>query len=130
MTAPVIHQPDAPSAAFFAGLGDGRILLQRCRACGKAQFYPRAVCSHCQGRDLEWLVSAGTGAVYSVTTVYRGPSAAFKDVTPYQVALVDMDEGFRFMANVRGGEAEIGTRVRVIYEERGDQTIPQVEIGG
>ena len=80
--------------------------------------------------DLSWEVSDGKGVIHSVTTVHRGPSVAFKEDSPFQVALVDMDEGFRFMANVRGGEAEIGTKVRVLYEKRGDQTIPQVEIRG
>jgi uncharacterized OB-fold protein len=125
-----VPRPNADSAPFWEGCGAHEFRFQRCGDCGKPQFYPRAVCAHCQGRNLGWEVSAGKGAVYSVTTVHRGPSAAFKDDGPYQVALVDLDEGIRFMANVRGAEAEIGTRVRVIYEKRGDQTIPQVEIGG
>lgn len=125
-----VPRPNADSAPFWEGCAAHEFRFQRCSDCGKVQFYPRAVCSHCHGSNLRWEVSVGKGTVHSVTTVHRGPSVAFKADCPYQVALVDMDEGFRFMANVRGAEAEIGTRVRVIYEKRGDQTIPQVEIGG
>jgi uncharacterized OB-fold protein len=125
-----IPRPNADSAHFWEGCTAEEFRFQRCNSCSKPQFYPRAVCAKCQSTDLSWEVSDGKGVVHSVTTVYRGPSIAFKEDSPFQVALVDMDEGFRFMANVRGGEAEIGTKVRVIYENRGDQTIPQVEIRG
>lgn len=125
-----VPRPNADSAPFWEGCAAHEFRFQRCNDCGKAQFYPRAICFDCHGSNLTWEVSVGKGTVHSATTVHRGPSVAFKADGPYQVALVDMDEGFRFMANVRGAEAEIGTRVRVIYEKRGDQTIPQVEIGG
>ena len=125
-----VPRPNADSAPFWEGCAAHEFRFQRCNSCGKPQFYSRSVCAHCQATDLSWEVSVGEGIVHSVTTVHRGPSVAFKEDSPYQIALVDMDEGFRFMANVRGGEAEIGTPVRVIYEKRGDQTIPQVEIRG
>lgn len=125
-----IPRPNADSAHFWEGCAAEEFRFQRCNSCSKPQFYPRAVCSNCQSTDLSWEVSDGKGVIHSVTTVHRGPSVAFKEDSPFKVALVDMDEGFRFMANVRGGEAEIGTKVRVFYEKRGDQTIPQVEIRG
>ena len=127
MDKPLPH-PNADTAHFWAGCNAGEFRYQRCRKCSQAQFYPRAVCAKCHSIDLAWEVSRGRGVVHSITMVHRGPSAAFKDDGTYQIALVDMEEGFRFMANVRGGEASIGTPVTLIFEKRGDQAIPQVAI--
>ncbi|MBI5106856.1 MAG: OB-fold domain-containing protein [Solirubrobacterales bacterium] len=61
-----------------------------------------------------WRVSAGLGTVYA-TTVARP-----RDGEPYNVALVDLDEGFRMMSRVRGiapEEVAIGMRVRLAWED-------------
>jgi uncharacterized OB-fold protein len=116
------------TAPFWAGCRAGTLLYQHCRRCDRVQFYPRAICTRCGGTSLEWRRSAGTGTVYAVTVVYRPPSSAFKADVPYAIALIDLDEGFRMMANVFSGDPEavaIGDRVRVTFERRGDQAVPQ-----
>lgn len=95
------------------------------------QRIPRAVCTHCHGRALQWRDSAGQGVVLSHTTVRRAPTPAFKADTPYAIALVDLDEGFRLMVNVRGGAGAplaIGARVRIVFEARGDGAVPIAEM--
>jgi uncharacterized OB-fold protein len=52
---------------------------------------------------------------------------------PYAIALVDLAEGFRMMANVVGTDPTrlaIGDRVRVVFEARGDVTLPQFTPAG
>jgi len=69
--------------------------------------------------------------VLSHTTVYRAPTPAFKADTPYVIALVDMDEGFRLMVNVRGGKnapVAIGKAVRITFEARADRNVPVAEL--
>lgn len=59
------------------------------------------------------------------------PTPAFKADTPYAIALVDLDEGFRLMVNVRGGAGAplaIGARVRIVFEARGDGAVPIAEM--
>jgi uncharacterized OB-fold protein len=76
---------------------------------GEAVFYPRAV-APVTGGNLEWRVSKGLGTVYSTTVVYT------KDQPPHNVALIDIDEGFRMMSRVEGVdplEVKIGMRVQV-----------------
>lgn len=75
---------------------------------GKPIFYPRAV-APVTGGKLEWLVSKGLGTVYSTTVVY------YKGEPPLNVALIDMDEGFRLMSRVEDIDAmdvKIGMRVK------------------
>jgi uncharacterized OB-fold protein len=76
---------------------------------GKAVFYPRAV-APVTGGNLEWRVSKGLGTVYSTTAVYLAKGEA-----PVNVALIDMDEGFRLMSRVEDIDAmqvKIGMRVK------------------
>ena len=72
--------------------------FQRCAACGTLLGYPRTLCPGCGGRDLAWVQSAGSGTVYSATTVHTREEA-------YTVLLVDLDEGVRVMG---AGDLAIG----------------------
>jgi uncharacterized OB-fold protein len=54
-------------------------------------------------------VSAGAGTVHSVT--WNHP----REGAPRNVALIDLDEGFRMMSTVRAGTVAIGDRVQVAF---------------
>jgi len=118
----------AETQPFWDGCRQGELRYQVCRACGGPQFYPRALCARCGATALDWCRASGGGTVHAVTVVHRAPSAAFRDAVPYAIALVDLDEGFRMMANVVGADparVAIGDRVRVVFETRGDVALPQ-----
>ncbi len=118
----------ADTRPFWDGCREGELRYQVCATCGHAQFYPRVLCARCGGVELAWRRSTGQGTIHAVTVVYRAPSAAFKEDVPYAVALVDLDEGFRMMANIVGGNPEavaIGDRVRLVFERRGEVALPQ-----
>lgn len=124
--------PDGISRPYWDGANQGQFRFQRCRACGKAQFYARLACVHCHGTDLQWQAAAGGGRVASFSVIHRAPLASFSADTPYVLALVDLDEGLRFMCNLLHCEpaaVRIGMRVRVCFESRpgSEQKIPQVE---
>jgi uncharacterized OB-fold protein len=66
---------------------------------------------------LEWVEAAGTGIIYSITTV-RIP--VVEDLKPpYILALVDLDEGPRLLTNIVGDAVNIGDRVRITWRNRG-----------
>lgn len=123
-------RPTAETRTFWDGCRDGKLRYQICADCGAVQRIPRSVCTHCHGLRLDWNESAGLGTVLSHTTVHRAPTPAFKTETPYVIALVDLDEGFRLMVNTRGGAnppLAIGQRVRIGFEPRGDYLLPIAE---
>ena len=116
------------TASFWQGCNEGVLRYQQCTRCRHVQIVPRALCSHCQSQGLEWQVSKTLGSVASATTVRR-PPPAFRERAPYVIALVDMDEGFRLMVNVRDGhEPAIGARVRIGFRRYGEQALPEAEI--
>lgn len=132
MQAKPVPVPDGISRTYWEGANLGEFRYQRCGACGKAQFYARSACVHCHATDLAWHTAAGGGRIASFSVIHRAPIAAFAGDTPYVLALVDLDEGFRFMCNVPRcdpAQVRIGMPVRVCFESRlgSEQKIPQVE---
>ena len=86
-----------PEAQWRAALADGRFLLQRAVSSGTVFFPPRLAEPGTGDDDIEWIEASGMGLVYSLTLVAPKPPAA-----PYNVVLVDLDEGARLMSRVDG----------------------------
>ncbi len=126
LPAPIVN-PD--SQVYWDGARRGRLMIRKCGACGRMHFLPRHLCPACWSTDLEWIESCGRGTVHSFTIIRRAPLPAFTERVPYVVALVDLEEGPRMMANILGADALqtcIGDAVEVCFEERGDGAkIPQ-----
>lgn len=107
-------QPDADFQRF---LEEGKFMIQRSQGSGRYVFYPRVAEPGTGARDLEWVEVQGNGTVYSVTVIYPKPPAR-----PYNVVLVELDEGPRMMSRVEGMDPEavaIGQKVkaRILSEE-------------
>ncbi|MBB5156762.1 Zn-ribbon domain-containing OB-fold protein [Saccharopolyspora phatthalungensis] len=97
----------APETVFRDGLATGELRYQRCGRCSSAVFQPRVLCPGCGSGDLSWQRSSGLGTVYS-TTVVRDRTGM------HNVALIDLDDGFRMMSRVDDLDADkvvIGARV-------------------
>ena len=106
MTTPSLTEK-SPLGTFLEHLKKGELAYQVTED-GKAVFYPRAVAPR-TGRRLEWRLSQGLGTVYSTTVVH------YKGERPLNVALIDVDEGFRLMSRVEDIDAtavKIGMRVK------------------
>ncbi len=109
---------DALTAPFWEATVRGELAIQRCRVCGAHQFYPRPFCLACDSTELVWVTAAGTGTVYSMTTVRMQVSPELEP--PYIVAIVQLDEGPRLMTNIVDGMCRIGDRVQVAWLKRRD----------
>jgi uncharacterized OB-fold protein len=108
---------ESPLAGWRRYLSQGTLAYQVDLTTGEAVFFPRVVAPVSGSTRLEWRESAGQGSVYSTTTVYR------KNEAPLNVALIQLDEGFRLMSRVEGIDADavkIGMRVRVSIREDAD----------
>ena len=68
---PLPAPPVTPEAApFYEAAAQGRFLLPRCTACGKAHWYPRALCPFCFGA-VAWEEASGTGTIHSYSVMRR-----------------------------------------------------------
>lgn len=116
---------------FWEGCASGELRYQACTDCGAVQLLPRTLCASCHGAALEWRRSAGRGRILSHTTVQRAPTPAFRADVPYVIALVDLDEGFRLMVNVAGGEQAglgIGAAVDIGFRDVDGCALPEARL--
>lgn len=115
---------------FWQGAREGKLCLQRCSTCSHVEFYPKKYCSHCLNDSLEWFETSGFGTIHTFTVIHRAPSKKFAEKVPYVVALIDVDEGARLMANVLSPieKVKVGSRVEVVFEETENKVLPQFKL--
>jgi uncharacterized OB-fold protein len=129
MTLP-LPAPNADSAPYWEGAKAGKLMLQRCADCGAVRFPPRHLCTACWSERTDWIEASGRGSVHSFTVIHRAPAPAFAERVPYVVALIDLAEGPRMLANIVGtdsGNIAIDESVHLCFEPRGDGALPQFE---
>ncbi len=111
--------PDSPQATYIAHLERGELAYQFSPSLNGAVFYPRVIAPRTGKADLEWRISKGLGVVHATTVVHPQQGA------PYNVALIDVDEGFRMMSRVEDiapAAVQIGLRVRFrVHKAEGDE---------
>jgi uncharacterized OB-fold protein len=116
-----VPEPDGVSAPYWAGLREGRLLVQRCRHCSTWQFGPEWICHACLAFDPDWVEVAPRGRIYSWERVWHPAHAALKDHGPYLVVLVELPHAgqVRMVGNLLGNAqqaVEIGAEVVGVYE--------------
>ena len=112
----------SPLGIFIEYCKLGELAYQVCTDDDKPLFVPRVVAPVTGSANLEWRVSKGVGTVHSTTVVH-----AAKDKPPHNVALIDVDEGFRMMSRVEEidpMEVKIGMRVKVRINPGDDKQPP------
>jgi len=90
------------------------MLGTKCETCGRHFFPPRSFCPGCRrtGKIVDYRF-IGTGTVVTYTIIHTA-SEQFEQLTPYVLAIVQLDEGPRMTAQIvcRPDEAKIGMRVK------------------
>ena len=114
--------PDPELGPYYAAAAEGRLIVQRCDACGHTQLYPRLHCIRCRS-TVHWEDASGLATVYSFTVIRQQFVRPFRDLVPFVVALVDLDEGPRLMTNlveVEPDDVRVGLRVEARFEPVGE----------
>jgi uncharacterized OB-fold protein len=110
--------PDEDTRPFWDAARAGRLVIKRCRACGRAHHYPRPFCPYCWSRDVAWEDARGTGTVYTYSVVHQNDLPPFNERVPYVAAIVELDEGPRAMTNIIDCDIDalrVGMRVAVEF---------------
>jgi len=111
----------SPYATYLSHLQKGELAYQFSPAANRAVFFPRLLCPYSGSDQLEWRVSKGRGTVYATTVVHPADGA------PFNVALIDCDEGFRLMSRVEDVapmDVKIGMRVKFRAHKPGGEEDP------
>ena len=123
-----VPMPDGLDAAFWAGLDDDRLVLQRCHACDGWQWGPEWCCHQCHSFDLRDVETAPEGVIYSHERVWHPVHPALAEQGPYVVVLVELPQadGVRIVGNLLGDphqELTIGMPVVGVFEHHEDADV-------
>lgn len=124
-----VPEPDGVSAPYWAGLREGRLLVQRCEHCGCWQFGPEWICHGCLAFDPSWVEVRPSGRIYSWERVWHPVHPALKDRGPYLAVLVELPDAghVRMVGNLLGDpmqEVTIGADVVGVFEHHPDAGSP------
>jgi uncharacterized OB-fold protein len=115
------NEATSPYATYLSHLQKGELAYQFSPAANRAVFFPRLICPYSGSDKLEWHVSKGRGTVYATTIVHPAEGA------PFNVALIDVEEGFRLMSRVEDvapDAVKIGMRVKFRVHKPGGENDP------
>jgi uncharacterized protein len=115
------------NTAFWTAGRDGRLRIARCGDCGTWLHPPGPVCPECLGPDVLPQPVSGFGVIETCTVNHQAWSPGV--AVPYVIAIVSLVEcpQVRLTTNIVGvapDEVRIGSRVRVLFEQREDVWVP------
>jgi hypothetical protein len=116
---------DEASEPFFAGAKEHRLMLLRCTGCGRHRLPGRERCADCWSTESEWVQASGRGKLYSFGIMHQQYHPAFAEVTPYNYALVELEEGPRLVTNIVGcpnEELRTDMPVEAVFDDVSDET--------
>lgn len=115
---------------FFDGCREGRLLIQRCAACGTLRHPPGPACPDCRSFEWDTVESTRRGTLHSWTIVHHPQDPGFE--YPLAVGLLDLEEGTRLVADIAGvphGELEISMLLEVGFTEHPHgEMLPQLRL--
>ncbi|WP_411288288.1 Zn-ribbon domain-containing OB-fold protein [Phenylobacterium sp.] len=94
----MLPEPTPETRHFWDGCREGELRLQRCTACSKSYFPPRAFCPACGTREIEIYPASGRAILYSYVINHR--PRPDMGTEPHSIAVVQLEEGPRMMTNV------------------------------
>ncbi|MDG4864454.1 bifunctional MaoC family dehydratase N-terminal/OB-fold nucleic acid binding domain-containing protein [Streptomyces sp. T-3] len=110
---PVINRDNA---GFWEGVGQHKLLIQKCGGCGELRLPWLPGCNACGSQEWDTVEAGGEGTVFSYVVMHHPPFPAFDP--PYAVGLIELAEGVRMISNVVGvphDKVRVGMPVRLEF---------------
>jgi uncharacterized OB-fold protein len=120
--------PPEGAEPFFDATKQNRLLIQRCSACGKHQFYPRQLCTHCGSSEVDWVEASGRGKVHTFTVIHQQGMPGWRNEVPYVAAIIDLEEGVRMTSNIvecAPSDVTVDMPVEVSFVDEGSLVLPR-----
>jgi uncharacterized OB-fold protein len=111
---------------YWQALAEGQLKFQRCNHCGHAWLPPRGECPECLRADWTWQIASGRAKLVSWVVYHIAYHPAFKDRVPYNVAVVELEEGPRLISNIIGdGALAIDRALALVIEQEAGVALPR-----
>ncbi|MDE1947261.1 MAG: OB-fold domain-containing protein [Burkholderiales bacterium] len=114
---------------YWDALREGHLVVQRCDQ-GHAWLPARRHCPACLSDQTRWERASGEGRLLSWVVYHQAYHPAFESRLPYNVALVELDEGPRLLTNVADAHDRLRAeaRVRLKVEWEGDLALARFRL--
>jgi uncharacterized OB-fold protein len=86
-------------AKFVDFLAEGKVEGTVCKKCGAKFFPPRADCSVCLSKEMDWFEMPKNGKLETFTTAMYAPFG-FEADPPYTMGVVDFGSGLKLFARL------------------------------
>ncbi len=106
---------------FWEGVSNEELKGCSCDSCGKKMLPARMICPDCGSTELVNTKYGGKGVVKTKTMIYV-PLPKFKEMCPYGVGIIDLDEGVS-ISGMLIDDPEIGEKVEAVYLEDGEAKV-------
>lgn len=124
-----LPMPNEDTAPYWEAARQGELRMQRCLDCGWVRFPPSLLCPRCHSERAEWSKMSGRGTVFSWVVVHQSQHPAFNPDAPYNVAVIELEEGPRLHTNLvecANDRIRIGMPVEVVFDRINDEvTLPK-----
>ncbi len=123
-----LPKADEPSQPFWDGAMEGKLMLMKCDACGQRRFPSRQHCDSCLASDFTWEQASGRGTVRTFGVMHQKYQAGWAAETPYNITIVELEEGPRFptnLVNIANEDIRVGMPVVVEFEKHDDVALPK-----
>ena len=124
-----VPERNAYNATYWDRLAQGNLCFQRCDSCGHAWLPPRGECPACLSDQHRWEQARGGARLISWVVYHIAYDPAFKNRLPYNVAVVELDEGPRLISNVVGiddpARLLIDQRLHLVIEDESGTAVPR-----
>ncbi len=113
---PVVTPEDKP---FWDACKRHTLVMQKCDSCGTLR-HPGPICGHCLDMASDWAPMCGRGKLYAWTVIHQRYHPGFAEDIPYNVAIVELEEGPRMLSNVVecvNDDLLVGMPLEVVFED-------------
>ncbi|MCG6961061.1 Zn-ribbon domain-containing OB-fold protein [bacterium BMS3Abin03] len=100
-----------------------RLEASKCKSCGNVSFPPRLVCPECKSREFETIKLNDEGKILTYTII-RVASDTFSKISPFAVAVIEVNDGARLMAQIADSSLDkvaIGKKVKIVFRKIQDE---------
>lgn len=116
---------------FWDGTAAEELRAQRCGACSHLRLPPSPWCPVCLDENSTWVALSGRGSVLSRLIFHQPYHPAWTPRLPYNVVLVQLEEGPRMISNVAPLATQdfaVGDALEVVFEREGAFAIPRFRL--
>ena len=119
------------NAPFWEACAAGELRMQACGGCGHVRYPIAPICPRCLWPEYDWRRLSGRGEILSWVYFQRAYNPAWEARVPYNVILVQLDEGPRMFSNalpLGHNDLRAGMRVEVQFVHEEGASLPRFRV--